>query len=345
MQTIRLRVAENGGSVPMTPEQVRIIEAVSPTADVERVAGGLRITVHDLHGAHSAELGDGDDYVLTAEDKSEIADMAAELVSVPVQDVQIDGTSILNNGVANVPVANDSTYGAIKVGAGLFVQAPGTSAEGQLSIYKAGELEIKAGVQGYKPIVPQRQHLSTFYGLAKAAGDSTQSASSNAVGTYTDAAKVAIQKMLGVYEAPFSLIYENTITEETGKISIISDIGSNPFSLKEILVLFDGVVGTGSSTGGVILNSGSIGTNVAYLAISTLYSSTAQTRSAHIQIIGGRMFGDAVNSNMSTVYGPVAVSTSKNASGWIECGLINEITILSLNDHKFSAGTIRIYGR
>ena len=35
-----------------------------------------------------------------------------------------------------------------------------------------------------------------FYGLAKAAGDATQSASSNAVGTYTEDAKSAISEML-----------------------------------------------------------------------------------------------------------------------------------------------------
>jgi len=39
--------------------------------------------------------------------------------------------------------------------------------------------------------------MSVFYGLAAAAGDSTQSASDNAVGTYTDNAKSAIRTMIG----------------------------------------------------------------------------------------------------------------------------------------------------
>lgn len=171
------------------------------------------------------------------------------------------------------------------------------------------------------------------------------SSSSNPVGQYTEAAKVAIQKMLGVYEEPFRLIYENTVTEETGAINIISDIDSNPFLLKEILVLFNGVVGTASSNCAVIVNSHSTGANVAYLSIPALYNSTAQTRSAHIRIIGGRMFGESEGTNTLTIYTPVNRSTSKNASGWIECGLINEITILSLNGHNFTAGTITIYGR
>lgn len=49
----------------------------------------------------------------------------------------------------------------------------------------------------YQPITPYYQHESTFYGLAKAAGDTTQSASSNAVGNYTEDAKSAISEMLG----------------------------------------------------------------------------------------------------------------------------------------------------
>lgn len=58
--------------------------------------------------------------------------------------------------------------------------------------------EIRTGADRYKPIVPRNQHEASFYGLAKAAGDTTQAQSSNAVGTYTAGAKAAIQAMLDV---------------------------------------------------------------------------------------------------------------------------------------------------
>ena len=45
-------------------------------------------------------------------------------------------------------------------------------------------------------VVPSRQYMATFYGLAKAAGDTTQSQSSNAVGNYTESAKSSISTML-----------------------------------------------------------------------------------------------------------------------------------------------------
>ena len=111
-------------------------------------------------------------------------------------DVQINGTSILSNGVANIPIANTSTSGVIKVNTG---GTHGLSlTDGELYIYPAGLAGIKSGSYGYLPIVPSHQHEATFYGLAKAAGDSTQSASSNEVGVYTDDAKAAIQTMLNV---------------------------------------------------------------------------------------------------------------------------------------------------
>ena len=123
--------------------------------------------------------------------------IADQISDVPVSDVQINGTSIITDGVANVPI------GLNKVGA---VQISGNSAYGLningntgfVTVASANDAEVKAGTLGQKPIAPQRQHMSTFYGLAKASGDTTQSASSNAVGNYTDNAKDKIQTMLGV---------------------------------------------------------------------------------------------------------------------------------------------------
>ena len=69
MTEIDLNVAENSYAVDLDVEQaqaaelatdeVRVIEAVSPTVDVERVEGGVQITVHDLRGDHVAALYDG----------------------------------------------------------------------------------------------------------------------------------------------------------------------------------------------------------------------------------------------------------------------------------------------
>jgi len=138
------------------------------------------------------EKGDnGQDYVLTEQDKQEIAG----LVDVPVDDVQIDGTSIVNNGVASIPIGTGTALGVVKGWPGGGTQI---LADGRIATNQANVGEIKAGTINYKPITPANQYASIFYGLAKSAGDTTQSASSNAIGTYTDEAKSAIQTMLDV---------------------------------------------------------------------------------------------------------------------------------------------------
>ena len=71
-----------------------------------------------------------------------------------------------------------------------------TGSNGIIAVYPALAVDIKAGVTPYRPISSATQHAAAFYGLAKAAGDTTQSQSDNAVGTYTENAKSAISEML-----------------------------------------------------------------------------------------------------------------------------------------------------
>ena len=112
----------------------------------------------------------------------------------PVQDVQVNGTSVVTDGVAEIPAGGNGIMGVYKLGAntnGLEIVSE------QLRIIGANDTQIRDPASNVlRPIIPSQQHKATFYGLAKAAGDTTQSQSSNAVGNYTDAAKSAISTML-----------------------------------------------------------------------------------------------------------------------------------------------------
>lgn len=111
-----------------------------------------------------------------------------------VSDVRINGSSVVTDGVANIPLANTNNNGVVKINQYQGIRI----ASGALAVYPSVSAQVKAGTNESRPIVPKYQHESVFYGLAKAAGDTTQSASSNAVGTYTNAAKTAIRTMLGI---------------------------------------------------------------------------------------------------------------------------------------------------
>ena len=114
------------------------------------------------------------------------------------KDVQIDGTSVVDqNGVANVPKASSSVLGVIKVNGDLSYTGIGIN-NGLLHTVTASDTELRRGLNNNRPVTPINQHTSTFYALAKVAGDTTQAQSDNAVGIYTDEAKQAIQTMLGI---------------------------------------------------------------------------------------------------------------------------------------------------
>ena len=112
-----------------------------------------------------------------------------------VGDVQINGTSIVSNGVANVPIATESSVGVCRTdpnfGTGIYAQ--------RLMIARAPDDYIKNGANVYRPIVPSTQHLASFYGLAKAAGHDEKN-STLPVGQYSEEAKTAIRTMLGLQE-------------------------------------------------------------------------------------------------------------------------------------------------
>jgi len=154
-----------------------------------------------------------------------------------VQDVQVNGVSVLQDGVANVPVAND-TLGLVRVLStgqdGVRIRTEDGTRD-KLVIVGATEIEIK-NRNNFKPVLPSHQHESTFYGLAKAAGDTTQSQSNNAVGQYTDEAKAAIQTMLGVPSTSDMAAYTtkaDTVLNTTLSLGRLanSEVGENSVAL------------------------------------------------------------------------------------------------------------------
>lgn len=155
-----------------------------------------------------------------------------------VTDVQVNGTSVVTNGVANIPIVTSN--GSVQLGLVKPMVGLGTAVatNGGLAVVKASDAQIKTGTNEYAPIVPQKQHASVFYGLAKLAGVDMKN-SSNSVGEYTEEAKIAIQKMLGIYQAPWELIRNDTGTNDTeADVTIDVDGNGESFELTDVRILF-----------------------------------------------------------------------------------------------------------
>lgn len=137
-------------------------------------------------------------------------------LSQKVSDIQVNGTSIVTSGVAVIPNAANGVAGIARGATGYGTANISSNGTTVIGIYPASQDAIKQGSESYVPIVPVHQHYSVFYGLAKAAGDTTQSASNNAVGSYTDDAKTAIKQMLDIKEPNPQMIHQVfTVEEET----------------------------------------------------------------------------------------------------------------------------------
>lgn len=217
MQEINLTVSGNDAPIPLTVESGRIIH------DGGLPAGGT--TGQVLTKASDA---DGDADWQTPSDSA-------------VQDVQVNGVSVLQDGVANVPIAG-SDFGVVKENMAYGIDITGS---GQLMLIMPSDNDIKNGYGGTRrAIMTMNQHQSTFYGLAKAAG-SDEKNSTLPVGQYTESAKSAISEMLNgsvsvegatptinaLYGVRYVCGEVSTITintPESGIVDVVFTSGSTP---------------------------------------------------------------------------------------------------------------------
>lgn len=204
------------------------------------------------------------------------SDLAAGVIpTIAVTDVQIDGTTILNNGAANVPLAGQFQLGVIKTGyssTGIFVASDGT-----IYVSPANDATVKSGNGTYTPITPTTQHKSVYYALAKLAGADMASVSGETVGVYPEAQKAAIQSMLGVSTG--AILIENV----SGSTPSITALPNVRYKCGEVSTLSITPPASGSCE--VIFSSGSTATlltvpntvkfppwfDVSSLAINTIY--------------------------------------------------------------------------
>ena len=87
-----------------------------------------------------------------------------EIPASPISDIQINGSSIVSNYVATIPISSTSALGIIKMPTydrGLEL------VNDTITIRPATETQIKSATNYYCPVGPARQHISVFYGFQR----------------------------------------------------------------------------------------------------------------------------------------------------------------------------------
>ena len=260
-----------------------------------------------------------------------------------VHDIQVDSTSILNNGVANIPIAtvnNSSGYRLVQVDANNGINI---ASDNCLSIIRAIESDAKAANNAYRVCTPYWQHCYTFYGLAKAAGDSTQAASNNAVGVYTDDAKVKIQKMLGIYEPPYELVNDITLQEETD-LELTTTDENVAYNFRNVFIVVEYSADLASATTGFGRYKFYDANNVSVGAETGKYQTSNQNNFKCIQTKReGNM--TIANYTSQTTTGSGAFWKVKNIGNGIQFNLGNITKIDTFSDVEPAGARIRIYAQ
>ena len=147
-----------------------------------------------------------------------------------VNDVQVNGSSIVTNGVANMPIVNSRNQTA-----GIVAKTPVWSGvsftDSGAYLTLPNSILIKQGTDNSRTSLIAQQHESVFYGLAKIAGHDEKD-STLPVGTYTPEAKSAIKQMLSIADN-----YDSFIVDVEGTDPTITGQPSYRYNCGEVLSL------------------------------------------------------------------------------------------------------------
>ena len=272
----------------------------------------------------------GDIYVHSNADSSGGTKVAtvADIPNVPVTDVQVNGTSVLSNGVANIPIASNSTPGVVRVNSNGGIQIT----NGYLLTRNAQENDIKAGTNNYLVIGPAKQHISTFYGLSKVAGVDLKDETVT-LGTYPETSKIAIRSMLNAASPDLIDIQTTQPTATDNKLWIDTDAAAG-IQVPTVSEMNNAVVEQVNNSIVVSTTQPSAATNKIWINSSAEGAVQVPTVNEMNTALGGKVSDVQVNS-VSVVNGGVANIPigSRTTLGVVGCGDDSEQTgIVISND-------------
>lgn len=241
-------------------------------------------------GADGAPGKDGSDAEVTAEN------IESALGYAPVKDVQVSGTSILTNGVANIPKAELGKLGLVTCGqpwdGGLYVNPNGI-----MRIVQAPPTDIDARENATRPVTGNNLDYAVKAAMCDGKG-----------AAWTSAEQKAARERMGVDKA-YELIEEITLTEETGVIERDTEPDGRAYNFTELKCI---VIGKNSSGKDVYYRLTSNRLNKLPVSVFSISGSYDNYRSlAEISCAGAIVVGtgsttpgyNVIQSTMLSMYG------------------------------------------
>lgn len=176
-------------------------------------------------GAQGPKGDPGSDASVTTEN------IQAALGYAPVKDVQVAGTSILADGVANVPIASSTVSGVVKATSwnGIYIDV-----DGYASVFPAVTDNINKRV-AKSVITPTNLDYAVKAAMCDGKGPA-----------WTSAEQAAARKRMGLDKA-YELIEEITLGENTSVIERDAEPNGNPYAFTNMKVLLIGKNSSGEN--------------------------------------------------------------------------------------------------
>lgn len=265
LQELRDKIAS--GEFKGEPGEPGKDAVVDATLTKEGQAADAKVTGEALSGKltePSTGLAVGKYFRIAAIDESGHAVLeAVDLPSAPVQDVQVDGTSIVEDGVANVPIANArDVIGLVKVGSG--VNGIGVTANGLLALESASYTYIK-NRQYANPITPSNLDYAVKAAMCDGKG-----------AAWSEAEQAAARERMGIDK--FEKIAIITLEEDS---TPIIDLGAE---YEKLFILFEIPAGDTCIGGNYIRNQN--GANVGFFPTNSIFTNLGRTATAIISRYG-----------------------------------------------------------
>lgn len=309
-------------------------DGVSPSVEISRSGDTTTIAITDASGVHTAGIKDGSkgdkgdkgDPGAPGKDGSDATvtaqNIEAALGYAPVKDVQVAGTSVMTDGVANVPIANKGGLGVSSVDN----YSIGTTDAGALFLYNSRNSDIDARSTNIA-VTP----YNLDYAVKAAMCDGKGAA-------WTDAEQKAARDRMGVDKA-YELIEEITLTEKVTRLIRNAEPNGTAYHFKKMYVNI--VIPQAEENGSIYstFNNTLIG-----LAFGCIKSQLSEGGIAQIyaNVADGFLDGYGVGGgNQSTSSNLIRYITPSNAPS--EITAINSMDILGTVDIPINTN-IKIYG-
>lgn len=298
-------------------------------AIAEKSSEKLQPTISDLDNTKVGYSEIVNNQLLLYSDSTKVNLLATlDLPSESVNDVQINGTSIVADGVANIPIAGASKVGLVKIStsnnSGIFL-----GADGNVQIDPANDTQISARLSISRPINPS--HLDYAVKAAMCDGKGAE---------WTAEEQAMARARIGLPEN-FELVADIELTEETVVVSINFEK-----YLRELYVVFSGTA-TSNGNASITVNFDD-GTKREYAPTCPSWMNTSMRHAiAHTRLNQGIIYSEASYGATNKEWMPTSLET--NLGGF---ALLTEtqksiqgIKIISLNSYSWCAGCkFTVYG-